>query len=56
MEHPLDDQECHTNHHKKNQKLCSESEVCPLSLKESQWKLRPGHDLNSPMEERPLHY
>ena len=50
MEHLSSDHEDHLNHHKNSHKQCDEIGYSVVNLQEGQWKLRPQHDQNFPME------
>ena len=54
MEHLSNDHQDHLNQYNNNQKLSNEKWHSPLTLKESQRKLRQQHDQNFPMERKPL--
>ena len=54
MEHLSNDHVNHPNQHKNSHKLCDETRHPLLSLTESSWKLRQQHDLNFPLEGKPL--
>ena len=48
------DHEHRPNQHENSDKLCDEAGHPVVNLMENQWKLRQEHDLNFPMEGKPL--
>ena len=54
MEHHSNDHEDHPSQHENSHKLWDETGHPVLNMMESQWKLRQQHDLNFPMERKPL--
>ena len=55
MEHLSNDHKDHPNQDKNSHKLCDETGHPVVNMMESQWKPKQQHDLNFPMEGKPLY-
>ena len=54
MEHLSNDHKDGPNQHENSHNLCDETGDPAVNLMESQWQLRPQHDQNFQMEEKPM--